>query len=74
MSDKVEGASYRHATDLIDGTMIAECPNGCQSWELKVGTSELFLDELVPDEFCECSVCGAEMDTIAQETPSEEFQ
>lgn len=63
--------SNRHATDRIDGTMLAECPNGCQSWELEISTSKHSLDEVVPDAFRECSVCGAEMDTISQEQPSE---
>lgn len=63
--------SNRHATDRIDGRMIAECPNGCQSWELAVGMSESVLDEVIPSEFRECSECGAAMDTIIQETPSE---
>lgn len=60
----------RHVTDLIDGMLVAECPNGCLSWEGEGGPSNRSLDELVPDEFCEWSVCGAEMATIVQETPS----
>lgn len=64
-------SNHRHATDRIDGQMIAECPNGCSSWEISMTKATESLGELIIDEFRECPECGAEMDTISQETNSE---
>lgn len=63
-------SDYRHATDRIDGKAVAECPNGCQSWQISVNTSIPF-EELFEPELTECSHCGADMDVITHEIPSE---
>lgn len=62
---------YRHQTDRIDGTAIADCPECDLAWTLEVGSSELPLDELVVEEMRECPVCNVAMDCVLSERPTE---
>lgn len=64
-------SDYRRATDRIDGRIIAECPECEQSWECVIKLSKRSIKDRLTDEFRECTNCGAEMDMISQETPSE---
>lgn len=65
-------SGHRHATDRVDGMIVAECPEGHQSVELEYGTA---VDDDVLADFKElagtCSHCGAEMNMIQHETPTE---
>lgn len=65
-----------HDTDLVDGLVIAQCPNECQHWELEIEHSakrieDIVLEEAIPGGFMECSTCGGDMDYIIQEEQTE---
>jgi hypothetical protein len=65
------GSNYRHSTDRVDGTIIAECPHLDEApeqhlriemdYETSVGDD--VLDDLV-EAWPECGECGAELDVL----------
>jgi hypothetical protein len=74
----VTSSGYRHATDRVDGTIVAECPNKefpdddhltvVVDYEDAAGND--FLDEF-RDAWSHCGECGAKLDVLQQETPAE---
>jgi len=70
--------SHRHATDRVDGTVVAECPNieddpeEHLSFEVAYSDSADtgIFDELM-DTWPTCGECGAELDAMHQQEPSE---
>lgn len=69
---------YRHATDRVDGTIIAECPNKEHPDDDHLSATveyEDAADTEIFDEFNEafstCGVCGAELEVIGQQEPTE---
>ena len=71
-------SGHRHGTDRVDGVVIAECPNLADDPERHLrfeveyhdsADTELF-SELM-DEWPACGECGAELDVIHQQEPSE---
>lgn len=66
-------SDHRHATDRVDGLIIAECPNGC---DISIGVeySDAAENDVLADlkDMIEtCHTCGAEMTYVQQEEPSE---
>jgi len=71
-------SEYKHNTDRVDGTVIAECPNidddpeAHLSFEVDysdAADTDVF-DELM-DTWPECGECGAELQSIHQQELSE---
>jgi len=71
-------SGHRHATDRVDGVVIAECPNLDDDPEAHLSFTVEYSDaadteifrELM-DEWPACGECGAELDAIHQQEPSE---
>jgi hypothetical protein len=71
-------SEYSHATDRVDGTVVAECPNIEDDPELHLSFTVEYSDaadteiftELM-DEWPACGECGAELQAIHQQEPSE---
>ena len=77
MSDDFAGG-YRHATDRVAGTAIAECPNIDEDPEEHLSITVEYEDaadaDLLGDllgAFPECGECGAELEALSQEEPVE---
>jgi len=69
-------SDHRHATDQKERTVVAGCPEGCQSFELEVSGKDQPVDQLVEtvaERFGECSKCGGEMGFVSKEEPAEVF-
>lgn len=70
--------SHRHATDRVDGTVVAECPNIKDDPEAHLSFEVAYsdsadtgiFDELM-DTWPTCGECGAELDAMHQQEPSE---
>lgn len=61
-----------HATDRTDWTVIAECPEGGSdhlTLEADATNADIGPRKAIPIK--ECPVCGAELDIIRQESPTE---
>lgn len=71
-------SGHRHATDRVDGKILAKCPNKENEDDphLKIEAeyedcaANTMLEELI-ENFPECGECDAELDYIQSETPSE---
>jgi len=70
--------SHRHATDRVDGTVVAECPNIGDDPEAHLSFEIEYTDAVNTDIFDElmdtwptCGECGAELQAIHQQEPSE---
>lgn len=66
--------SHRHATDRVDGKILAECPNGCDvSVIVEYSNADPQADKLeaITDVLDTCPECGAELDSIRFEEPAE---
>lgn len=71
-------SGHRHATDRVDGVIIAECPNiehphddhlkAVVEYEDAVDNEML---ELFRTAWDTCGKCGADLDVMIQEEPSE---
>jgi len=62
----------RHATDRKDWKVLAECPDGGEDHlqlEATATNSEFAAREAIPIE--ECPLCGAELDVLVEEKPTE---
>ncbi|MFC4553519.1 MULTISPECIES: hypothetical protein [Halorussus] len=59
-----------HATDRVDVTAVMECPNGCFEIELEATNSEEGAGVLL-NRFEVCPNCGADVDYLADERPTE---
>lgn len=74
----VTDGGRRHATDRVDGTVIAECPNIDEdpeehlSFEVEYSDAAdtTIFDELM-ETWPECGECGAELDAVHQQEPTE---
>ena len=71
-------SGHRHATDRIDGTVVAECPNIEDDPEEHLSFSVEYSDSADTEIFNElmdtwpaCGECGAELQAIHQQEPSE---
>lgn len=67
-------SDYRHATDRIETTVVAGCPNGCQVWDLDASGDVEWMDELVDkltEQFDECPDCGEPIRAIRRDEPKE---
>ena len=78
-------SGHRHATDRTDWTLIAECPNNGADHPLLGDDPEkvhLTIEahatnaantarETILVEGSDCSVCGAELDVVIEERPTE---
>lgn len=66
-------AGHRHATDRVDGRAVAECPNECQVVDIEYGHAVETADVLAKLKALAetCAHCGAEMDHLVYEEPSE---
>ena len=69
---------YRHATDRVDGTIIAECPNKQHTDDDHLSAAVEYEDAVDNDllatfreAFPECGECGADLDFIGSETATE---
>jgi len=69
---------HRHNTDHVDGTIRAECPNIEDDPDKHLSITVQYEDvvdttifEEVMDTWPECGECGAELETIHQQEPSE---
>ena len=69
---------HRHSTDRVDGTIVAECPNKEAPMDdhlSAVVDYEDAADTTIFEEFIDafetCGACGAELDYIGQQEPSE---
>jgi hypothetical protein len=69
---------HRLATDRVDGTLLAECPNAeCEDddhLQVEIDYEHAVDNDLADtfiDAFPECGECAAELNVIAQETPVE---
>jgi len=71
-------SDYKHNTDRVDGTVIAECPNIEDDPETHLSFTVDYSDaadttifgELM-DQWPECGECGAELQAIHEQEPSE---
>lgn len=61
---------HRHATNRYDVTAVMECPNGCFEIELDATNSEEDAEGLL-NRFDTCPNCGADVDYVADERPTE---
>lgn len=71
-------SDHRLATDRVDGTIVAECPNkeypDDDHLTVAVEYEEAAINTLVEefiDAFETCGECGADLDYVAEERPSE---
>jgi hypothetical protein len=71
-------SDHRHATDRVDGTIVAECPNKDHEDDDHLAAvveyhdaSDTDLLEQFAAAFETCRECGAEVDYIRQEEPTE---
>ncbi|SDL10038.1 hypothetical protein [Natronorubrum texcoconense] len=67
----------RHRTDEQRETVVAGCPNGCQSFELESEGTEDATDKLVEtvtEAYDECRECGASMGVLRDAEPVEELE
>lgn len=69
---------FRHGTDRVDGQIIAECPNKEAPYDDHLSAVVEYeesaindLPETFKEAFGTCGECGAELDFIANEKPSE---
>lgn len=66
--------SHRHATDRVDGTILAECPNECDvAAVVQYSNADPEADALgeITEVLVTCPECGDELDTIRYEESSE---
>ena len=71
-------SGHRHATDRVDGVIIAECPNKEYPDDDHL-TAIVEYEDAVDNDLLEtfksawdtCGKCGAELDVVSQEEPSE---
>lgn len=68
----------RHATDRVDGKIVAQCPNAEHQDDPHLQVQAQYDDaasnglmETFKDAWDVCGECGAKLDYVAQETPSE---
>lgn len=69
---------HRHATDRVDGQIVAECPNAEHrdgphlqiEVEYETATDDEILDELL-EAFPKCGECGEELQFVKYEEPTE---
>jgi len=66
-------SEHEHATDRVEGAIVAECPEGCDvSVTLEYGDAE---DNDILDDLKEiistCRNCGADMGYVQHEQPEE---
>jgi len=71
-------SDHKHATDRVDGTVIAECPNIDDDPDAHLSFVVEYSDaadtdifEEVMDEWPDCGECGAELDAVHQQEPHE---
>lgn len=71
-------SSHRHATDRVDGTIIAECPNKEHDFDGHLSATVEYEDSALTnlfEEFSEafdtCGECGEELEIIGSQEPSE---
>lgn len=69
---------HRHATDCVDGTVVAECPNIEEDPESHLSFTADYGDaadtdifEELLDAFPTCGECGSELQAIHQQEPAE---
>jgi len=70
--------SHRHATDRADGTVVAECPNIEDDPEAHLSFTVEYSDSAdtgifneLMDAWPTCGECGAELQAMHQQEPSE---
>lgn len=66
-------SGHKHATDKVEGVIVAECPNGCDiSVTLEYGAAEQneVLEDL-KELISTCHTCGADMSYLQKEEPAE---
>ena len=71
-------SDYRHATDRVDGVIVAECPNIDDNPETHLSFTVEYSDaigaelfEELMDEWPSCGECGAELDAIHKQEQTE---
>lgn len=71
----VADGGHRHATDRVEGVVIAECPNGCDisvTLEYEDAADNEVLSDL-KNMISTCHTCGADMTYLQREEPTEEL-
>ena len=69
---------HRHSTDRVDGTVVAECPNIEDDPEAHLSfvadysdAADTTIFEELLETFPECGECGAELQALHQQEPTE---
>lgn len=66
---------HKHETDIVEGVIVAECPEGCDisvTLEYEESQENEILRDL-KELISECHTCGADMAYMKQEQPKEEL-
>lgn len=66
-------SGHKHATDKVEGVIVAECPEGCDisvTLEYEESQENEILRDL-KELISECHTCGADMSYLQKEEPAE---